>query len=191
MTSPDREGPEATGATYIALGEPWGGKKERHTEGPRYNFRHGRHTLDIFLDEPTGEEVRSFNQGPMQMGRWLVPPALWVIFHIEGMEWSDAPYSPHLVEPEGRTMRENSTESSRKPLMIMTLNDARDGATLAIRDITMSDEMGQQIEEAAKSLLQEPWDERAYNRRIAQVYREYLDTREMKHLARRIETLGV
>ena len=191
MTSPDREGPEATGATYIALGEPWGGKKERHTEGPRYNFRHGRHTLDIFLDEPTGEEVRSFNQGPMQMGRWLVPPALWVIFHIEGMEWSDAPYSPHLVEPEGRTMRENSTESSRKPLMIMTLNDARDGATLAIRDITMSAEMGQQIEEAAKSLLQKPWDERAYNRRIAQVYREYLDTREMKHLARRIETLGV
>ena len=119
----------ASSAHFVGL--PHGGKAQRHPEGPRYNFQYNRHTLDIFLDSPTPEEVQAFRTTPCRMGFWMDAPVLWIIFRLEGMEWADAPYTPYLVEPEGRTFPALEDENSRCPL-VMTMNDALDGTIQAI-----------------------------------------------------------
>ena len=171
------------------VGLPHGGTAERHTEGPRYNFRYSRHTLDIFLDSPTPDEVRIFRTAPCRMGIWQDEPVLWVIFRLDGMEWADAPYTPYLVEPEGRTFPTLEDENSRCPL-VMTMNDALDGTVRAIRLITMSPEMTRRVHQAARSMLEQPGDLERYHARVAETYQQYPSTADMVGNADMVEQLG-
>ena len=177
----------ASSAHFVGL--PHGGKAQRHPEGPRYNFQYNHHTLDIFLDSPTPEEVQAFRTTPCRMGFWMDAPVLWIIFRLEGMEWADAPYTPYLVEPDGRTFPALENEESRCPL-VMTMNDALDGTVQAIRFITMSPEMTRNIHQAVRSMLEQPGDLEHYYARVADTYRQYPSTADMVGNADMVEQLG-
>ena len=177
----------ASSAHFVGL--PHGGKAQRHPEGPRYNFQYNRHTLDIFLDNPTPEEVQAFRTTPCRMGFWMDAPVLWIIFRLEGMKWADAPYTPYLVEPEGRTFPALEDENSRCPL-VMTMNDALDGTVQAIRLITMSPEMTRNVHQAVRAMLEKPGDLERYYARVAETYRQYPSTADMVGNANMVEQLG-
>ena len=116
-------------------------------------------------------------------------PVLWIIFRFEGMEWSDAPYTPYLVEPEGRTFPALEDENSRCPL-VMTMNDALDGTVRAIQLITMSSEMTRRVHQAARSMLEQHQDLDRYHARIAEVYQQHRSTADMVGNANMVEQLG-
>ena len=174
---------------HLAVGKPNGGRPRKMPQGPVYNFRHSQHTLDLYLDTPTQDEVSAFRDNPIHLGFWLDCPVLWIIFHIQGMEWADAPYTPHLVEPQARTFPDTSHPDTRATL-VMTLNDARDSTVSAIRLITMSPGLTRALHAAVSELSQAPHNPAEYQAHIQRTYSEYPDTAGMTRNAAMTEQLG-
>ena len=175
--------------TTIALGQPYEGIPGPREEGVRYNFRYGYHTLSAFFNRPTPEEQRLYQEAPVKIGFWKDGPVMWAVFHIEGLGWHDAPYTPHLVEPEGRIVPELKTSDSRYPVT-MLLGDAEDGVIVSLRVATLSPETSRLTAEITKELIAEPYDPEEYRNRIHATYRRYPESALMKDLPPRMEQLG-
>ena len=171
------------------LGQPYEGTPGPREEGPRYNFKYGSHSLTAFVKEPTEEEIYVYGNNPVRIGFWKNAPVLWAIFHIEGLGWQDAPYTPHKVEPEGRTFPELTGPDSRYLVTIM-LADANDGAVRALRVATMSPETSQQIRTQTRELMEREFSEQEFDRSMRETYRKYPTTAHMRKLPPRIDLMG-
>ena len=175
--------------TVLSLGQPYEGQPGPRGEGTTYTFRYESHQLTVFLDRPSVREIEAFSNGPVRFGFWETPPVLWVIFQVQGMEWSDAPYTPYLVEPEGRTLPELETPDTRY-LVTMTLADATDGRVVGLRAATMSAGMSRELREAVGRQMDRPEIPGEFDRMIQKIYRQHPGSFSMKDMARRMETLG-
>lgn len=175
--------------TLNTVGQPYEGKPGPREPGPRYNFRHGFHTLTVFLENPTDQEVELYRNSPITLGFWADGPIIWAVFHLDGLGWQDAPYTPHLVEPEGRILPQLLDENSRYPLTV-TLADSRDGTVQVIRVVTLSPELSRQVREETEGLLPQPHDQREYEEGIQRIYLKYASSDDMRGLPPRLDLLG-
>ena len=175
--------------TLQAVGQPYEGTPGPRQEAPIYNFKYGLHSLTTFLKEPTTEEIHVYSKNPIRIGFWKNGPVLWAIFHIQGLGWQDAPYTPHKVEPEGRTLPVLTGPDSRY-LVTITLADANDGTIKTLRVATMSPETSQQIRTQTKELMESNFSEQEFNQSIRETYRKYPTSTDMQHLPPRTDLLG-
>lgn len=171
------------------IGQPYEGVPSPREEGPTYTFSYGLHALTVFVEEPTPEEIHAYRNNPVRIGFWKDGPVLWAIFHIEGLDWQDAPYTPHKVHPEGRTLPELAGPESRYPVTI-TLADANDGVVSVLRVATLSPETSQQIRAQTKELIESEFSEQEFDRRIRDTYQKYPTSSHMRHLPPRTDLMG-
>ena len=151
-----------------AVGQPFHGKPIRRADGPIYNFRYGYHELAIFLDRPNREERRWFHHGRIDFGYWWEPPVVWIIFRIEGMGWSDCPYTIQRVEEEGRIVP--PPNSGVTPAVSLMLCDARDSTIQGIRIATMSAYTAAGIHAAAIQQRNAAVDDEEFQRAVDRRY---------------------
>ena len=175
--------------TIRSVGRPIDGVEKTYGQGPTYNFRYGYHTLDIFLDDPTPEETQAFENGRIRFGYWRDRNVIWVIFLVDGMEWGDVPYTPHLVEPEGRIIPQLQGEEFRYPLS-MTLIDSRNGIVRKLRMITMSPAMSRWIASETQEIMEQEDDEAERNRQVEETLSKFEDSESMVPMAQVMEYLG-
>ena len=86
----------------IITGKPYPGPGSDGRPGSIYNCRYGQHQLTVFHDELTPSLLDEIARNPVQLGLWLQGPVLWILFKMAGITWQEAPFTPLLVEPEGR-----------------------------------------------------------------------------------------
>ena len=173
----------------VTIGEPYEGIPGPRDEGPTYNFQHGSHTLTNFVQRPTSQEIHVYRNNPVRIGFWKDGPVLWAIFHIQGLGWQDAPYTPHKVDPDARDFPELDGHNTRY-LLVITLADAIDGKVKVLRMATMSPELSQQLRGQVQELLNTEFSEEEFNRRIEETYRKYPTSAHMKDLPPRLDPLG-
>ena len=175
--------------TIHAVGSPYGGVAKPTDPGPMYNFRHGYHTLTIFQSQLDQETLDAYRDATARIGFWKDPPIMWAIFHFEGLGWQDAPYTPHKVEPEGRILIELPNPESRYPITIIVAN-AEDSMVRAIRSTTISPRVSRDARDITKELMESPFTESEFDRKINETYFHHQSSEEMKDLPRYLDPMG-
>lgn len=181
MTQQNRSKIHAVGVTYDGWRAPT-------DDGAKYNYRYGHHELALILSDPTAKERQDFQRNEPQFAYWWDRPVLWVLVRIPDMEWTDAPYTMHLVEPEGRIIRWPEPGMAAPVTMMMV--DGKSGKIVELRVATMSHAMTADFARIARAQLRDPFDEVTFNRVIRTRWAQFHSSDQMVEHANRIGVLG-
>lgn len=163
-----------TPAEY-SVGLPYHPRIKSWPETGQYNFRGGVHELVLFwrgLDKRTIDAVR---RGRVTFAIYTEGALLLLLYQIEGAcDWSDAPYSWHLVPAEQRSLPEpvRDGEETRDYLRLL-LVDAGTGIVRAIRLVSFSPAFTVALRLAIAAQAGETWDQAAYDLALDRLYRRY------------------
>lgn len=158
--------------------------KTRWAEAGEYNFRMGAHELRLFWARPSVQEIQAVRQGQLEVALLVAPPVLWFLYRVDGgCDWSDAPYTWHLLPQDQRIPPEPLTGEQRA-LLNVVLVDASDGIIKALRAVSLSPELSQALHGAIAEQRAAPWDTAAYDRARTAAYQRYATSAHMARAAR-------
>jgi len=158
--------------------------KTSFQEAGEYNYRSGAHELRLFWASPSAREVHAVQNGQIEVALLVGPPVLWFLYRIDGgCDWSDAPYTWHLLPPDQRMPPEPLTGEARM-LLNVVLVDATTGLIRALRAATLSPAVSQALHAAIAEQMAAPWDAAAYDRARTATYARYPTSADMARAAR-------
>ena len=174
--------------TVHVVGTRYEGWRRPGGDEPRYNYRYGNHELALCLANISTAERMAFQENEPEFGYWWDPPVLWTLVRIPGMEWSDAPYTIHLVEPDGRIIDNPEPGKAAPVTMLMVENTT--GEILEIRVASMSRAMTKDFAELARRQMEVEFDQEEYEQTIALRWSQYPKSADMIRRAHRMGVLG-
>lgn len=144
-------------------------------ERTEYNFREGGHELRIFMAHLTAREIADVRFNEAEFGLFVQGDILLFLYRFgRSIPWGDAPYSWHLVPPEGRTLPEPAHMAEPHLLLTVFLVEATTGILKAIRQLTFSPAFGAALSLAILEQSQRPWPGgRGYDMQLGAVYTRY------------------
>jgi hypothetical protein len=107
-------------------------------EAVQYNFRDGYHELLIILDKPSKDEILAVRKAPAKIGVVVDGPVIDLLYQFGHELTGDAPYSWHLVSPEGQVPPQIMVKETARAMLTTILVDASTGIIKALRMGTMS-----------------------------------------------------
>lgn len=162
-----------SGAAYRA-GEPYHPTRRSWPEIAQYNYRGGGHELVLFLRQPTSPEVRAARQGLASFAFYADQNLLVLLYAFgDGLPWSDAPFSWHLV-PAAERVLPPETRGEERALLTVVLVDATTGIIRALRVVTLSATFTRLLHDAIREQAARPWPgDAAYDAELATLYQRY------------------
>lgn len=155
-------------------------------EAAQYNYRAGGHELLLFYANIKDSEVKAVTRRPVEFGALAVPPVLFFLFKFStDSEWSDAPYSWHLVKaarPDEAT-EPPPLEENERALLSIVLVEATTGIIAGLRTVSLSIGLSRYLHTAIREQIAQPFDVAAYDAALARIYRDS----STAELARRAE----
>lgn len=117
------------------------------------------------------------------MYRVVLPPAPARGRHAERTirEWTDAPYSWHLVEADFRPGLDDAPEPA---VVRVALIDSTTGVLRHWRFAALSEEMTRALLEAAERQSVAPFDRREYDRKVDRLYARYPTSKDLAKVTR-------
>ena len=120
----------------LRVGDLYIPSRKRWPEGAEYNFSAAGHELRLFFNSPTAAEVRAVRRAPIHI-LLFAPPVIDLVWKIDGIgEWSDCPYSWHLLTDSHRVLPAE-TGDQQHALLNVLLIDASNGILKAIRAVSL------------------------------------------------------
>lgn len=167
--------------TTLSVGSLYHPARTRWPEGSQYTCRAGEHELLLLWPSPRAAEVRGVRSGAVEIAVLVEPPVIALCYRIaDACDWSDAPYSIHLVpEPEREPPHQDALAAESRALLRVVLVDAMTGIVRAIRAVTLSPEVTRGLHEAIARQLVAPWDPSAYDAALASLYARHPHSRSM------------
>src|SRR5215831_8746401 len=105
---------------YIAVRTQW-------LEEVEYNYRGGEHELRMFFSAPGRQEVEAVRKGRCEFALAVEGPVIFLVYCFRPtVDWSDAPYSWHLV-PENEQTLPDAEGPETRALYQLVLTDAQTG----------------------------------------------------------------
>jgi hypothetical protein len=158
----------------LEVGKPYISGRREWPEGVEYNFRAGEHELCFFFRSPPRIEVEALLRGEAEFALVVDGPVIFLMYRFgEAINWSDAPYSWHLVPQDQRTLPDPEGPATRALLQII-LVDAASGLILALRVVTFSPTFTRALHAAIRAQAENTWGGRAaYHAAFADLYRCY------------------
>lgn len=172
-----------------AVGRPYRGVAQARDEGSMYTLAYGEHELVAFVNRPTLNEMDAFQNGKVDFGYWWDAPVIWLIFRIDGLAWSEAPYTVHMTDPGGRNIPHPADGRLRDVTMILA--DATTSRIAGMRIASMSQRMAAGIHRAAREQLVMPFDQDQYDNCLQRRFDEYASAAQMAGKADLMGILGV
>lgn len=153
------------------VGQPYMAGRAAWPEASEYNWRGGAHELRLFWRTPSDREVESVRRGEAQFAFAVDGPILFFLYRFGdgAMDWSDAPYSAHMVPPE---QRQDPPDLAPGQGMLLTtiLVDAGTGLVRAIRATSMGPHFSRELHAAIRRQMADPFDQGTYDRHLERVY---------------------
>lgn len=169
--------------TTYAVGRPYHPSRTRWPEGAQYNYRSGTHELLLFFDRPSKSEIRDIRKGACEFALIERGPAIVLCYLFGDGEWSDAPFSWHLVPEEQRDLPSADLEADKRASLMVMLIDASNGIVGAIRTVSWSPDFTREMHAAIRRQALSPWDEMAFERAVQSLYAIAPTSRAMVSLA--------
>jgi hypothetical protein len=154
------------------VGKLYNPNKQRWLEASQYSFRGGQHELVLFFSNPTPQEVEAVRRGTAEFALDVELPLIVLCYRFcDGIPWSDAPYTYHVLSEHERGLPPETDGSTIRALLLVFLVDAETGILLAMRQVTLSPEFTTRLHEAIREQALLPWDRAEYDRALAELYR--------------------
>lgn len=177
------EGPNDTVSLIVGHKFPW--LTFPAAERCEYNFRSNFHHLFIVFESPSVTEVAAVNQLPAEFALVEQGPILLFLFRFAGgINWSECPYTIHVVPEEDRTLPPVDLGEDDRALLHLYLVDARSGILKAMRAMTFSPEFTRVLHEAIHRQYNTPWiGAEAYDRTLNELRLSYPRVEDLLPLA--------
>lgn len=168
----------------LELGRPYAEGVTSYPKVAQYNFRGGGHELAMFFGSPTEEEVRAIRIGRAEFALLVESGVVVLLYRFEGnSEWSDCPYSYHLVPREQQQLPfELPTPESRAMLLVL-LVDAYTGLLHVIRECSLSPDFTRRLHEAIREQAAEGFSLDEHQHALAELYLKYPTSNAMADAA--------
>lgn len=142
-------------------------------EGAQYNYRGGEHELVLFFNRPTAKEIHSIGKERAEFALFVERQLIILLYRFgTGLDWSDAPYSIHLVPHEQRTIPPD-VEAGMRALLHIVLVDASNGIIRVLRVISLSPEFTQALHHAIQEQADMPFTRHVYNGQLESLFARY------------------
>jgi hypothetical protein len=139
----------------------------------QYNYRGGEHELLLFFNKPTPDEINAVRVGEAEFALFVERSLIILLFKFgDGIPWSDAPYSIHLIPKEKRKEAPETTDT-QYALLHIVLVDASNGVINALRVISMPPEFTQALHRAINAQLNMIFTSSAYNGELENLFERY------------------
>lgn len=161
--------------TYHAykVGELYSPSRTSWPEAGEYNYRAGAHELRLFFANLTPSDISDITRRPAEFAVVVDGPVLFFLYRFGKDEWSDAPYSWHLVQaarPDEATTPAPLEENERALLHVI-LVEATTGVIAGMRMVSLSIALSRYLHSAIEAQIAVPFNQAAYDRHILEVYR--------------------
>jgi hypothetical protein len=155
----------------LEVGKPYLPVLASLPEGDQYHFRGGRHELLLWLKNPSRDEIESVRTGEAEFALFVHRSAIFLLYRFgDAVDWSDAPYSSHLVPPEQRELPQPPATPETRTLLQIILVDAGKNVVRVIRAVTLSPEFSRTLADTITKQAREPWIEKTYSVDVADAY---------------------
>jgi len=106
---------------------------------------------------------------------------IFMLYKFGTMQWSDAPFTIHLVPEEERVIP--GPKHGQHALLQVVLVDAATGIIKTLRAVTFSPEFTTALEGAIREQAKRPWDQAAHDMAIQRAYAKYPQSKDMARAA--------
>ena len=161
--------------TTYEVGQLYSPGRTQWPEAGEYNYRLGMHELRLFWAHPTEAEIKHVTRRPCEFGAVAHGQILFFLHKFQGTEWSDAPYSWHLVKqanPDAATIPEPLQDNERV-LLHTILVDASTGIIKGMRQTSLSIGLSRYLHEQIRRQAAAGFDEAHYDRELHAIYRRF------------------
>lgn len=154
----------------LRVGELYIPSRKHWQEGAEYNFSASGHELRLFFATPTVAEVRAVRRAPIHIGLIFAPPVIDLVWKIDGIgDWSDCPYSWHLLPASHRVLPEETSDQQRALLNVLLI-DAGNGILKAIRAVSLPPHATARLHAAIREQAGLAWNFPEYRAAIDRLY---------------------
>ena len=157
-----------------SVGKPYNPARRSWPPGSQYNFRAGAHELLFFFESPTEREVEAIRKGAAEFALVFEPPVIVLLFRFgEGIPWSDAPYTYHVLPAEQQQLPIDWEEGSpeTRALIEIMLISCETGIIRAMRQVTFSPEFTRAVHKSIWEQAHAAYDPVAYDRTLHGLFR--------------------
>lgn len=155
------------------IGELYHPNRKNWPELAQYNYRGGEHELVLFFNHPTNTEIHDLRQGEAELALYVERSLIILLYRFgRAIDWSDAPYSYHLVDAPERVLPPDVSDAQHTLLHIV-LVDASNGVISAMRVIGMPPEFTQELHRAIREQATMPFRRDLYNGELEALYAGY------------------
>lgn len=170
----------------LRVGAPYNPARRVWPETAQYSYRGGGHELVLFLRRPTPAEVAAVRGGASEFALYHHEDQICLLYRFgrpgEGIPWSDAPTSWHLV-PAAERVLPPATSGAERALLTVVLVDAADGLVRALRTVTWSPAFTAAVHAALRDQAARPWSEALYDANRTLLYARYPSTEALLAVA--------
>ena len=128
----------------LRIGELYDPDCWAYREGERFIWTTSGAEITLFRRTPGQADVQPFGEGPVRIGSRMVRRIIFIAYDIAGVGPGVAPYNWHLTPQECRILPDPTADPGPLPLR-MVLVDAATGRVVALRPLTLSPRVTQQL----------------------------------------------
>jgi hypothetical protein len=159
----------------LEVGKLYNPNRRRWLEGVQYSYRGDQHELVLFFEGPTAREVEAVRRGTSEFALTVAPPLVVLCYRFgDGIPWSDAPFTYHLVPESERSLPPEVEEgAATRACLLVFLVDAGTGILRVIRQVSFSNAFTARLHRAIREQALSTWDKSGYDRALAGLYRRH------------------
>jgi hypothetical protein len=139
-------------------------------ETATYSFRGGQHELLLFYERPTEREIEDVRKGQADFALYVKDPVIALCWRFSVGDWSDAPYSWHLVPEAERILPQDLKGETERILLHVILVGAHDGRIKTMRAVTFTPGFSHALHVAIREQANSPWEQAAYDLALTNLY---------------------
>ncbi len=142
----------------------------KYPEAQYYQYDASGHTIWLFLNKLKDKEVEAFHKNKVEVAFVVIKQVIFLLLKIEGfIDWSDFPYSYHLVSEELRKLPEDNYKVGTGAPLLLVLVEANTGVVKGLRVLGLSSKFTNALHQAIQEQAKEPFDQKAYHQTIDEV----------------------
>lgn len=178
--------------TTLSVGQLYNPLRTQWPECSQYNYRSGAHELLLFFGSPTDREVKAARKGKAEFALFVRQPVIILAYKFgDGIPWSDAVFSIHLVPESERDLPSADLESEVRATLQVLLVDAHTGILRALRLVSFSPAFTRALHTGIREQAAAPWDSARYDAAVAELYALYPSSEAFVRVAQARCTGGV
>jgi hypothetical protein len=163
------------------IGQPINGKKGPIKEQNLYQYDSSGHTLWLCCSELDNREVEAVRKGAIDIAFLEISPVITLLCKIDGfMDWSDTPYSWHLVKKEEQCIPYTNYPNGFGVPLTIILVEASTGVVSVLRLLGLESNFSNQLHQAIKRQIELPFNPQQYYSEVQAQQSSYSSSQMVK-----------